>query len=113
MRCHTPVRQVTKVATLCEIMNNVTDMKECLPELDKLMKLYMSVPLGSATAERTFSAMRRVKSWLRSTMSSSTLNNRMFGTIQKRRMDEVSVLHVAKDFAEVNEQRRMYFGHFD
>ena len=33
---------------------------------------------GSATAGRTFSVMRQVKSWLRSAMSSNTLNNRLF-----------------------------------
>ena len=68
---------------------------------------------GSATAEHTFSVIRQVKSWLRSTMSSNTLNNRLFSTIHKQRIDEVSALDVAKEFVEVNEQRRMYFGHYD
>ena len=109
----TPITNATKVSTLCEVMNSVSDSKDCLPQIHKLLKLYMSVPLGSATAERTFSAMRRVKSWLRSAMSSNTLNNRLFSTIHKQRIDEVSALDVAKEFVEVNEQRRMYFGHYD
>jgi len=46
-------------------------------------------------------------------MSSNTLNNRLFSTIHKQRIDEVSALDVAKEFVEVNEQRRMYFGHYD
>lgn len=109
----TPLKCVTKVSTICEILNSLSDSKECLPEIHKLLKLYMTVPLASATAERTFSTMRRVKSWLRSTMSSNTLNNSMFSTIHKQRMDEVSTLDVAKEFVAVNEQRMTYFGHFD
>ena len=46
-------------------------------------------------------------------MSGNSLNNRMFSNIHKQRMEEVSVLDVAKEFVEVNEQRRMFFGRFD
>ena len=104
---------VTTISTVCDVMNGVSDSKESLPQIHKLLKLYLSMPLNSATAERTFSAMRRVKSWLRSTMSSNSLNNRMFSTIHKHRMDEVSAFDVAKEFVEVNEERMVHFGHFE
>jgi len=67
-----PITKVTKVSTFCDVMNSVSDSKDCLPHIHQLLKHYMSVPLGSATAGRTFSVMRRVKSWLRSSMSSNT-----------------------------------------
>ena len=38
-------------------------------------------------------------------MSSNGLNNRMFSTIHKHHMDEVSAFDVAKDFVEVNKER--------
>ena len=110
---YTPVTNVTTISTVCDVMNGVSDSKESLPQIHKLLKLYLSMPLNSATAERTFSAMRRVKSWLRSTMSSNSLNNRMFSTIHKHRMDEVSAFDVAKEFVEVNEERMVHFGHFE
>ena len=93
-------------------MNSVSDSKDCSPQIHQLLKLYTSVPLGSATAERTFSVMRRVKSWLRSSMLSNTLNNRMFCVIHKQRIDDVSTQEVAKEFVEKNDQRMMYFGQF-
>ena len=37
----------------------------------------------------------------------------MFSNIHKLRIDEVSVLDVAKEFVDINEQRRMFFGRFD
>jgi len=33
--------------------------------------------------------------------------------IHKRRIDEVSTKEVAKEFVEINEQRRIYFGQFE
>jgi len=98
-----PITKVTMVSTICDVMNSVSDSKDCLPHIHQL---YMSVPLGSATAERTFSVMRRDKSWLHSSMSSNTLNNRILSVIHRERIDEVAAQEVAKEFVEINEQRR-------
>ena len=56
--------------------------------------------------------MRRIKSWLRSTMSENSLNNKMFATIYKDRIDAVDSERVAKVFVASSEQRRRYFGKF-
>ena len=110
---HAPVKRITKVSTICEILNKNSSSKECLPELHQLLKLYIAVPLGSATAERSFSAMRRIKSCLRSTMTANALNNRMFCTLQKDRTDNVCSSKIAKEFIARNDQRRRYFGTFE
>ena len=39
------------------------------PNIVKLIQLLTGIPATSATAERSFSCLRRVKTWLRSTMS--------------------------------------------
>lgn len=70
-----PLKKITKVSTICDVLNQKQSSKETLPETHKLLCLYHTVPLGSATAERSFSAMRRIKSWLRSAMSENSLNN--------------------------------------
>ena len=71
-----PIKRVTKIDTICELMCYKDCYKECLPELHKLLQLYNSVALSSATAQRTFSAMRRIKSWKRSNMTASSLSNK-------------------------------------
>lgn len=38
------------------------------PQYYRLVQLALTLPVGSATAERSFSAMRRIRNWLRSTM---------------------------------------------
>uniref|UniRef100_H3AEK7 TTF-type domain-containing protein n=1 Tax=Latimeria chalumnae TaxID=7897 RepID=H3AEK7_LATCH len=40
------------------------------PNHYKLIQLYLTLPVGTATSERSFSAMRRIRNWLRSTMAS-------------------------------------------
>lgn len=57
--------------------------------------------------------MRRIKSWLRSTMSNNSLNNRMFSTIHKNRIDDICTTAIAKNFVQANEKWRYYFGQFE
>jgi len=38
------------------------------PKYNKIVQLALTLPVGSATEERSFSAMRRIRNWLRSTM---------------------------------------------
>ena len=45
-------------------------------------------------------------------MSSNTLDKRIFSVIHKQRIDEVAAQEVAKEFVEINEQRRIYFEQF-
>ncbi len=48
--------------------------KEYFSEVIKVIKLILVMPATNATSERSFSALRRVKTWLRSTTSQVRLN---------------------------------------
>lgn len=45
------------------------------PNMFKLLKVAISLPISSAGCERSFSAMRRIKTWLRSTMHQQRFSN--------------------------------------
>ena len=79
-----PIKRVTKIDTICELMCSKDCCKECLPELHRFLQLYNSVALFSATAERTFSAMCRIKSWTKSNMTANSLSNKMFANLHKQ-----------------------------
>ena len=64
-------------------------MKTLLPVLRSLLSLYHSLVLSSSTGERTFSVKRRIKSYLRTTMTTNSLNNCMFATIHRDLMDRI------------------------
>ena len=78
----------------------------------KLILWYATMPLSSATAERTFSAMRRLKTWLRTTMCENQITNRMFAVLHKSRMQAVDINKVAKEFINSGDmaKRLAYFG---
>ena len=107
-----PLRKVTKIDTICEIMASQECHKECLPQTHKLLQMYNSVALSSATAERTFSTMRRIKTWLQSNMTANSLSNRMFASLHKERIDHINLQKVAKEFVARSERRNKYFGAF-
>ncbi|CAF5217753.1 unnamed protein product, partial [Rotaria magnacalcarata] len=48
------VKQITKISTNCEIFNSCEVGKEMFQEYHKLIKLYLIIPVRTATAERTF-----------------------------------------------------------
>ena len=67
---HYGIKSVTSIGTILELMNTNTFSKSFLSEVDHLIRIYLTVPMTSATAERTFSTLRRLKSYLRSTKTS-------------------------------------------
>nr|CAI5855352.1 unnamed protein product [Callosobruchus analis] len=44
------------------------------PNIFTLLKIFATIPISTATAERTFSTLRRLKSYLRNTLSENRLN---------------------------------------
>ena len=47
---------VTTVRTICEMLTTVPMAREIYSEVDKLVRIYMTIPVMTATAERSFSA---------------------------------------------------------
>ena len=108
----TAIQRITNVRTLCDIMNNVTVSRTMFDQINKLLHILLTIPVTTATAERSFSTLRRLKTYLRSTMSQSRLNHLMILHIHKNRTDELNILDIAKEFIEVNDRRIKFFGRF-
>ena len=83
-----------------------------LSEVHNMLKLYLTVPITSATSERTFSALKRVFSYLRSSMTEKRPNNCLLLHVHKDLLDTCDVVEVAKEFISVKEERNKYFGAF-
>lgn len=83
-----------------------------LGEVVKVIKLVLLMPATNAVSERSASAMRRIKSYLRSTMTQSRLNSVMVLHIHKHLTDTVNHIAVLNEFASANDDRRKQFGVF-
>ena len=100
------------ISTIADIFNAMPSAKIRCPEVHKFIMLYYTVPLASASCERTFSCMRGLKTWLRSNCGGNHLNNIMFSNIEKQYLDMVDVGQVACEFAGRNDRRMKYFGKY-
>ncbi|KAL3062066.1 hypothetical protein OYC64_010060 [Pagothenia borchgrevinki] len=106
-----PITQVTKVATIADMLAaQGRGTQSLFSEVDKLLRLYLTVPMSNATAERSFSSLRQLKTFLRSTMSECHLNHLLFLHIHKDLTDGLDLRKVLRSFCFASERREVYFG---
>ena len=58
-----------------DVLVELLKMKEAFPDLLLFSQIVLTVPIASASAGRSFSTMKRVKTYLRSTMADQRLND--------------------------------------
>ena len=83
---------------------------ELMSQISKLVKLLLVMPATNAGSERSFSAVRRIKTYLRSTMSQQRLNHLMLLHVHKSETDALNLVDVANDFIAGNDHRKHVFG---
>ena len=73
------IKKITNVSTLCDIMNNLRPgVKALCTELHRLLQLFLTIPVATASSERSFSVLRRLKNYLRASMTQERLNHVLF-----------------------------------
>ncbi len=77
-----------------------------------LASLILVMPATNAASERSFSAMRRLKSYLRSTMGQARLNHVIVLNIYKEKLDGLNLRSTANEFVCGSEHRLRLFGDF-
>ena len=67
--------------------------KMLLPEVTKLGKLFLVLPATNATSERSFSAMKRIKTYLRNT--TNRLNHCILLHVHCKKTDQLNMIEIA------------------
>ena len=67
-------------------------------QIEQLVRLLLTIPSSSAEAERSFSSLRRLKSYLRSRMKQNRLNHLSVLYVHKDKLDTLGVDEVVKAF---------------
>ena len=83
-----------------------------LNQVALLVKFVLLMPATNAVSERSASAVRRIKTYLRTTMTQQRINNIMVMHIHKHLTDSVDHKEVLNDFVALNDERRKHFGLF-
>jgi len=81
-----------------------------IDEVKRLLTLLVVLPASTATAERSFSALRRLKTFLRSTMAAERLNSICVLHVNSDRTDELDLNDIATQFITAKDKRKAFFG---
>jgi hAT family C-terminal dimerisation region len=60
-----------KLKTLISFVSGLTHYKDTFPEVYRLGKIAIALPVGTAACERSFSALRLIKTWVRNSIGHS------------------------------------------
>ena len=99
------------VADILEFFRSCTPSQyDLMSQVSKLVKLLLVMPATNAESERSFSAVRCIKVYLRATMSQQRLNHLMLLHVHKSRTNSLSLVDVANNFISGHDHRKNIFG---
>ena len=70
------------------------------------------MPSTNVVSEHSASALRLIKTYLRTSMSQLRMNNLMVLHLYKQSLDQMNMVEVANDFVAESEHRLTLFGKF-
>jgi hypothetical protein len=69
------VQSTSRSLSVADVYQKLLAVPAAFPDLRACFRLAMTLPVASATAERSFSTMQRIKTHLRASMSDGRLSN--------------------------------------
>ena len=104
-----PIRSVGQATSILRDM--LPEVRGEFSEVEALVRLLLVSPASSAEAERSFSALRRLKNWLRRTMTQNRLNAVAVCHVHQNLLDNLDVKKLIEVFVSRNDTRRSMFGY--
>ena len=100
----TTIRQIAELLIVkhSSIMTSV-------PDVATAFKIFLTIPVTVASAERSFSKLKLIKNYLRSTMSQERLSALSILSIENERARSLNLHEIVKQFAEKKAGRRGRF----
>ena len=83
-----------------------------IPNVINVVMLLLVNPATSASAERSFSLARRLKTWERSTMTQKRFNSLASLQEHKERTDNIHLVSIGNEFISKCSNRQLNFGKF-
>lgn len=93
----TPVPDMNALAVLNYIFSN--DLLPLFPNLTIALRIFLTIPVTVASGERSFSKLKLIKNYLRSTMSQERLINLSLISIENKISKEIDVTDLINEFA--------------
>ena len=84
---------------MCDVLNTQNCLKTLMSDVHKLLKIYLMILVTTASSERNFSALKRIKTYLRNSTTQSRLNHCMLLYVHKDRTDSSDTKDIALEFS--------------
>jgi len=94
------------VMDICKLIRT-EKLQELFPYVDIALRMYLCCPTSNCSAERSFSALKRVKSYLRSRMTDDRLNRLAILSIESTLTMNMSFNDIINKFAKQNSRRKL------
>ena len=82
-------------------------LKTVYPNVEIILKIFVCTPATNCSAERSFSCLKRIKNYQRSTMSQQRLNALATLCIENKTTTEMDYKDIIKAFAEQKSRRKI------
>jgi len=80
---------------------------EIYPYLYTLLKVALSIPVSSTTCERSFSTMRRIKNWLRTSMDQERFSSLAIINIEREVSNQLKAEDIQIEYAKTNKKLQL------
>jgi len=96
-----------KIKDFFQFHNFLKEYEIAFSETYKLCSIAITIPVSSAACERTFSCMKRVKSYLRNSLLDTNLTSLSIISIEKREAKSLDIDEIINKFADTHSNRRI------
>lgn len=96
-----------KTATPLEILQGLHDfgLIESYPNINIAIRLFLTLPVSIASCERSFSKLKLIKNYLRSTIGQDRLSNLAIISIEYNIAKDINYDDIINDFAQMKARR--------
>ena len=84
-----------------------TGIRELFPNVDTLLRIYLTIPVTNCSGERSFSTLKRVKNTLRTSTSDERLNHLSLMCIESELLKGIDFTNIISDFAKAKARKVM------
>ena len=81
---------------------NLLSLRDAIPELLRLLRISMTIAISTASCERSFPSLTRIKSYLRSTMGEQRLTNLAIISIERELSSSISLDEAVDIFSQTD-----------
>lgn len=107
----TNLRKITLhcLKDVVQFLQDNPEIRDLVPEYTKFIRVLLTIPVSSCSNERSFSDLRRLKSYLRSTMLQKRLNHVATLYIHQNIVDNLNMEELINNFISKNNIRAATF----